>query len=54
MLKEMNMESLKYAISIYLSYILFMIIVCVFVVPTEPVNSFKYFLTDIFGRNFFL
>ena len=53
MLKEMNMESLKYAISIYLSYILFMIIVCVFVVPTEPVHSFKYFLTDIFGRNFF-
>lgn len=53
MLKEMNMESLKYSISIYLSYILFMIIVCVFVGPTEPVHSFKYFLTDILGRNFF-
>lgn len=51
--KEMNKESLKYAIAIYLSYILFMLIISILITPTEPENSFKYFLTDIFGINFF-
>lgn len=51
--KEMHIKSLKYAISIYISYILFMLIICILVTPTEPESSFKYFLTDIFGKNFF-
>lgn len=51
--KEMNKECLKYGVSIYSSYLLFMFVICILVAPTEPINSFKYFLTDIFGINFF-